>query len=339
MSALSHRTQTLISLGVFFKKSIGVFSAILPQVRAKNGWFEPEMVQQALHAWSEALVPEAVHFWLKDVVEPETKKKVGIVAAGNIPLVGLHDILSAYACGHEVYVKPSQDDALLYPLIFTFLQQSDASCVVECVDRLKGMDVVIGTGSSNTTRYFEQYFGHLPHLFRGTRHSAAWIDEQTSTEDLHLLGRDVFDYFGLGCRNVTHLLLPKAYDIQHIFKAWPTFSSVGDNKKYGNNYDYHRALYMMNGDAFLENGFVILRESPVLASPVSVVHWHRYESTAEGVEWLESQADRLQCVVGPNRLSLKGIEIVPYGKSQSPALWDYADRINTLDFLGKLNSA
>ena len=334
MAPLHQRQQALVHLGNTLREWRSDWESLESLAHAKNGWFTRGEVRRAAEAWARALEPQRVADWVLGLPDaPHAVRKVGLIGAGNLPWVALHDVLAVYLTGHVLCLKPSTDDAVLLPHALKILREVDPDAPLFQVERLNGMDAVIATGSSNSRRYFDAYFGHLPHVFRGTRHGVAVLTDETSPEALEALGHDVFDYFGLGCRNVSHLCVPESFDIQRVFAAWLLFSDVVDHKKYGNNYDYHRALFMLNQEPFLENGFVILKESDTLASPVAVVHWHRYADESALRSWLEDRRDQLQCLVVDRPDAWPHFPALPLGQTQSPGLTDYADGVDVLAFL------
>ncbi len=337
MATLQQRQEALIHLGNTLRDWRSDWADQAVWAKAKNGWFSESEVRRAAAAWAAALLPSAVRDWSAGLPDaPPTPRKVGLIGAGNLPLVALHDVLSVYASGHPLYLKPSSDDAVLLPHAVEVLREVDPDAPLFRVERLNGMDAVLATGSSNSRRYFDAYFGHLPHVFRGTRHSAAVLNAGTTPEHLAALGHDVFDYYGLGCRSVSHLCVPQDFDIQRVFAEWMPFAEVVNHHKYGNNYDYHRALFMLNQDPFLENGFVLFRESEALASPVAVLHWHRYADEASLRSWLEDRRDQLQCLVVDQPQEWTSFPAVAFGQTQAPGLTDYADGLDVLAFLRTL---
>lgn len=303
-----------------------------------NGWFEAAEVRRSLAEWGEALTSDNLKQWLgeysAEALANEQSVKVGIVMAGNIPLVGLHDLLCVSLSGHRAMVKYSSDDNQLLPILLSALGPLADS--IDAVERLNGMDAVIATGSDNTARYFEHYFGVYPHIIRKNRKSVAVLDGSESEEDLRTLGEDVFTYFGLGCRSVNKLYLPADFELDRIFGAWLPFQYAIDNKKYANNYDYHRALFLLDREPFLENGFVVLRENESYSSPVSIIHYERYDQIDSVKEALKTDRDKLQCVA--TRQNWSDLPIVDFGKTQSPSLSDYADGVDTMAFLLELKN-
>ena len=297
-----------------------------------NGWFTEANVYHALASWGEALTKKNLLAWRdrEGGTREVNRHRVGIVMAGNIPLVGLHDFLSIFLSGHFAVVKMSSDDEALMPVLATVLLRQDPLFEGDWVfvDQLNDMGAVIATGSDNTARYFEYYFGKYPNIIRKNRTSLALLDGSESDEELVALGSDIFQYFGLGCRNVGHLLAPADFDIQRVFANIVDWSDVVNNNKYGNNYDYYRALFLLNQEDFLENGFIIVRENEELHTPVGILHVSRYQTKEEADDKITQWGEKLQCVVGHGH--------IPFGKAQQPELWDYADGVNTMAFLANL---
>lgn len=295
-----------------------------------NGWFSENYVRQAFLNLGKILNKEELTQWLDKYPVVSSPKNVGLILPGNIPMVGFSDIFAVIFSGNKAIIKLSRDDDKLIPLlleIITYLQP-ELSERFQIVERIKNVDSVIATGSNNSARYFEKYFGHLPNIIRKNRTSLAVLTGNESIDELNLLGRDLFDYYGLGCRNVTHLLLPKGYDLNNIFGAIVDYGEVINNNKYGNNYDYYKAIYLMNQVVFTDNGFVLFKETTDLFSPVAVVHYHFYELNQEIEDYIEQHKDELQVIIGKNYEKI--------GNSQSPSLTDYADGIDTMSFLSDL---
>ena len=286
----------------------------------------------ALQAWGAALETDKLEQWRTSEggTAPVNRTLVGIVMAGNIPLVGLHDFLAVFLSGHHALIKLSSDDAQLLPVVLKVLVRQDPLFEADftVVERLEDLAAVIATGSDNTSRYFEHYFGRYPNIIRKNRTSVAVLDGSESDDELKALGEDIFRYFGLGCRNVSHVLLPAGFDVQRIFANIVDYSDVINNNKYGNNYDYYRAIFLLNQDDFLENGFLLTRESDFLHTPVAQLHYSFYPSKEALEARLAEWNDKLQCIVGHVYL--------PFGSAQTPELWDYADGVNTLQFLKNL---
>ena len=251
--------------------------------------------------------------------------------AGNIPLVGFHDLLCVVLSGHKAMVKLSSEDNQLLPKILETLTSWNPKwreVVTTTKGKLAGFDAIIATGSNNSLQHFNQYFGKYPHLFRHNRTSVAVLDGDESEAELKSLGDDIFTYFGLGCRNVSHVLLPQNFDIDLLFKGLFHHKEAIYNKKYGNNYDYNKAVYLMNKIPLLDNNFILLRETEDLHSSLAMLHFHRYSKPEEVESYLKQHEPEIQVVIGHG--------YAPFGSSQSPALDDYADGIDTMDWLVSL---
>ncbi len=300
-----------------------------------NPWFTEANVRHAFSAWSVALRAEPLQQWLAAYprLQPpsEVIRTVGLILAGNIPLVGLHDVLCVWLSGHKARVKCSSQDPALVPALFAVLDKFLPG-TLDRIQFLSGtmgeVDAVIATGSNNTARYFEHYFGHLPRIVRKSRVSVAVIDGSETPEELAALGEDIFRYFGLGCRNVAKLYVPQDFILDRYFEAIYPWNDIVNHNKYGNNYDYTRALWLLDGVKFLENGFSLLKEDTALASPVSAVFYERYTERHEVLAKLKQAEEGIQCVVGHG--------FVPFGTAQAPGLADYADGVDTLKFLAEL---
>jgi len=345
MSDINQRIEVFAEIGSFLKQFAAetpashhlnntfyepMLSAIA-RSKAENGWFTEENVRKALAAWGDELTRERLNAWVSryTFIEPVQPKSIAVIMAGNLPLVGFHDFLTVLIFGHAVVVKLSNDDKRLLPLIAQMLIElhPDFKTRIKFVERVVAPDAVIATGSNNTARYFAHYFGKYPNIIRKNRTSVAVLNGDETDAELAGLGEDIFRYFGMGCRNVGKLYLPEGFDINRVFAAILPFAAVVQNHKYANNYDYHRAIFMLNKQPFLENGFVIFKEGESLHTPVSVIHYQRYPDAEALTQQLATQADQLQCVVGnaPNQ--------IPFGQTQCPALWDYADGVDTVAFL------
>lgn len=295
-----------------------------------NPWFTRENVEQALLALGEQLTSEKLNNWLKEYTFSESPKRVAVIMAGNIPLVGFHDFLCVLLSGHCAVCKMSSEDNTLLPALSKLIVQfcpGLESRIVLSKGPIGDVDAVIATGSSNSMQHFERYFGHLPHIFRKNRTSVAVLDGTETREELHRLGRDIFDYFGLGCRNVSHLLVPVNYDFTLFFDAIFDYGEIIHHFKYGNNYDYNKTVYLMNLHAVLDNNFVLLYESDELFSPLAMIHYHAYSNHSEIDEYIQERKEDIQVVVGKS--------YVPFGAAQCPKLNDYADGVDTLEWLSK----
>tara|TARA_B100001758_G_C18362828_1_gene586793 strand:- start:701 stop:1549 length:849 start_codon:yes stop_codon:yes gene_type:complete len=263
-------------------------------------------------------------------IDQKSTSRIAIIMAGNIPLVGFHDFLCVLLSGNHAKIKLSSDDKILLPLFLSFLSDKYPffKDKYEFVNsKMKDVDAVIATGSDNSNLYFQKYFGHLPHVFRKNRTSLAVISENESQKNLQKLGDDIFDYFGRGCRNVTHLLVHDSFEMNRFFESIVSHGDIINHNKYGNNYDYNRAIHLMNQIPILDNNFVLLRESKELFSPLAMVHYHRYSNFDEVNEYIELNQDFIQVIVGDSD------EFVPFGISQNPLLSDFADKIDTMKWL------
>lgn len=255
--------------------------------------------------------------------------------AGNIPLVGFHDLLSVLISGHHLAAKLSTQDSVLMKWIIAQLTDLDARWAerIHLVERLNTVDAVIATGSDNTARYFEYYFRAKPHIIRKNRTAVGVVQGSETSEELALLGDDIFSYFGLGCRNVSKIFVPEEFDLRTLPPAWSAYESIVHHHKWANNYEYQKAILLVNQQPFLDTRFIILMESKALVSPISVLYVERYADQADLHNKLAALAEKLQCVVSA-RGWYKGS--FPFGEAQCPALTDYADGVDTLDFLTRI---
>ncbi len=301
----------------------------------KNGWFDKENVLFALQRWGDLLTRENLETWIsKYELGKNSKKSVAIIMAGNIPLVGFHDFLCVLITGNKAIVKLSDNDNTLLPFLSDFLVEVEPYLKeeIEFIDgKLADFDAVIATGSNNTARYFDYYFGNKPNIIRKNRNSIAVLKGKETKEQLQALGKDIFQYYGLGCRSVSKIFVPTGYDFDVFFKAIYNFNAIADQIKYSNNYDYNKAVYLMSDFKILDNGFLILKEDINYHSPIASLNYEHYTSEDELKRRLQSDADQLQCIVSSNFIEGE----VEFGQTQIPDLDDYADGIDTVDFLLK----
>ncbi len=310
-----------------------------------NAWFTPEQTEKAVKAIGSMLNEKDLDTWFKkeeaegskgdDKAGMSGQKTVGLVLAGNIPLVGFHDILCVLAAGHTALIKLSSQDKHLTPHILSKLVEIEPSfgTQIRYTERLENFDAVIATGSNNTSRYFEYYFKNVPHIIRKNRNSIAILTGDESQEELSCLGNDIFDYYGLGCRNVSKLYVPEGYDFKSFFEAIESFKDVINHHKYNNNYDYNKSIFLVNLEHHLDNGFLLLRKaSDSLSSPLATLYYDEYQDLASLEKTFETRTDEIQCITGKVKLKLP-VQQVDFGCSQKPRLWDYADNINTIQFL------
>lgn len=331
MRALGNEQEwTDFSIGVT-EEEYNKLKGIIGRQFYYNGWFTKENVLQSLNAFGDQLNQENLSTWLSGYSYKESLKRVGIVMAGNIPMVGFQDFLCVLLSGNIAVCKLSSDDKTLLPAFAEHLIQFCPELkerIEFSIGPLSKIDAVIATGSDNSAKYFEQYFGKYPHIFRKNRTSVAVITGNETEEELKELGKDIFSYFGLGCRNVSHLLLPKDYEINRFFESIIDYSPVINHNKYGNNYDYNKTVYLMNKMQLLDNNFVLLRETEELFSPLSMVHYHYYSSKQEIEDYLNENTEKIQAVIGN--------DFIPFGKAQRPMLSDYADGIDVIDWLNSI---
>lgn len=336
---LSDRIAAFIQLGIRISNlSEDEKSPLFRQAENQNPWFTPRSLEQALKALRLMLDAQALEQWVSSytLLEPVTPKQVGLMLAGNIPAVGFHDILAVLISGHTACIKLSAQDTALPMWLLSQLKEIDSrfSERIQVEDMLKNKDAYIATGSDNSARYFNYYFGKYPHLIRSNRTSVAVLHGDESPADLQALGADIFDYFGLGCRNVSKVFVKNQGQLTDLLDALEPFSWVGNHHKYFNNYEYNKSIYLVNRNLHLDNGFLLLKESPDLVSPIGVLFYEIYFEEQELKTKLKDLDAKIQCVVGSQKIDLPGI--VPFGQSQCPKPWDYADGVDTLQFLSGL---
>ncbi len=323
--------KALLSLGESLKM---IPAQTLKEAEMQNPWFTQENVLLAASAWSGLLTSSALESWLKDYPDPVSSKKTGIIMAGNIPFVGLHDLISVILTGHQAICKLSSDDTVLMSYCIRILNES-LKLKIEVVDKLKDIEVVIATGSNNTARIFESYFKDIPRIIRKNRTGIAVLTGHETQEELELLGKDIFTYYGLGCRNISKLFVPEGYEFNHFYESVYSFGNVIMHNKYANNYEYNRAIYLLNGDPFLDNNFLMLKQDKInLRSPLSVIFYDTYSSQSELQKMLHENDASIQCV--ESKINLGHPRQVGFGKAQSPGWKDYADGVDTIAFLVKL---
>lgn len=301
----------------------------------QNAWFTQENILYGLQNWGALLKPDNLEKWLsKYPIETNIPKSVALIMAGNIPLVGFHDFLATLITGNKVVVKQSSNDRALLPFIADYLVQVEP-LFKNKIDFSEGLlnefDTVIATGSDNTYRYFEYYFSKKPHIIRKNRNSVDVLTGNETREQLEALGEDIFRYYGLGCRSVSKIYVPKGYNFNAFFNAVYPYSPIMDHSKYANNYDYNKAVYLMSDFKIRDNGFLLLKEDPGFSSPIATLFYGFYD-TLEGLRLtLETYGEKLQCVVSDNIMDGE----IPFGHTQRPGLQDYADGMDTVDFLLK----
>jgi hypothetical protein len=319
----------------------------LQKAEQSNSWFTVDNLHYCIHQWSLLLTEDALEKWLKAYKFTDKQpKNVAVIAAGNVPLVGLHDILCVLLTGNNVLIKASSNDTVLVKLIMDMATSHDATLeqAIHYVEgKLEGFDAVIATGSNNTARYFEYYFGKKPNIIRKNRNSVAVLTGKETPEELEALSDDVFKYFGLGCRSVSHLKVPAGYNFDAFFNGMYKQRELINFVKYANNYDYNKAVYLMSRFELLDNEFLIIKEETTsYSSPIASLGYSFYEQLEDVVEELKSNSEKLQCVVATAPASKKLLEafqglpapdVCGFGTTQLPALSDYADGVDTVKFL------
>lgn len=310
--------------------------AVIKRASVKNKWFIPRFSIQMFKEITAWLQEKEINNWLnKYKANGNFEKRVAIIAAGNIPMVAYHDYLCCLLSGYSVCLKLSSDDDILIPLLHKILSEVEPyfKDKVEFVENLRdqNFDAVIATGSNNSSRYFDYYFEKYPKIIRKNRNGIAVIKGDESDQEMQQLGADIFNYFGLGCRNVSKLFVPVNYDFDRLYKNVFDYSWVLDNQAYTDNYEYNKTVYLLNNEALLDNGFLLLKEDPGLSSPVGVLFWENYSSETKLKSRIEELAADTQCVIGSFGMTM--------GESQSPRLNDYADGVDTMAFLDNLLTA
>lgn len=326
------KDDTVTSNDLFFEG----FKHQIKLAKEHNGWFTEANIFFSLESWCKALTDNNIKQWItKYNFNLSELKTIGIIMAGNIPLVGFHDFLSVLISGHKVLVKQSSNDKHLLPFLAKYLEVVEPGFkdkITFTEGKLENFDAVIATGSDNTARYFEYYFKDKPSIIRKNRNSVAVLTGNETHEQLEALSDDMFRYYGLGCRNVSKLFVPKNYNFEAFFKAVYKWHHVIHEAKYANNYDYNKAVYLMSEFDMLENGFLMVKEDPSYASPIATVFYETYDSEDDLKKKLKSDSDKIQCVVADGFMKNE----VDFGETQKPQLWDYADNVDTVEFLLKI---
>lgn len=304
---------------------------LLKRSEIENPWFTIDNQKFALQQWTDLLTEENIKNWLGNYSISKISKRVGLILAGNIPLVGFHDVISVVLSNHIPVIKLSSKDKYMIPfLLKKWNELSNGNVTFEFVEKLENFDAVIATGSNNTARYLEYYFKNHLSIIRKNRTSVAVLKGDETNEELQLLAKDIFQYFGLGCRNVTRIFIPKDFVIDRLFENFLGFQDIINHNKYANNYDYNRAVYLLNQDKFWDNNFVMLKEDDKLFSPLSVINFSRYESLDDVKTFIAENEENIQCVVAKEELEMNAI---PFGEAQNPGLDTYADNVDTMKFL------
>lgn len=302
-----------------------------------NGWFTPESVSQALKGIGFMLQESQLNDFCQPIKNENSEKTIAVIMAGNIPAVGFHDMMCVLLSGKNILIKVSSDDPALIPFLagmLIYFQPNFAPKINFSDNKLSNFDAVIATGSDNTSKHFEYYFSKYPHIIRKNRTSIAVLNGNETKEELAKLGHDIFDYYGLGCRNVSKLYVPEGYKFDNLFEAIFDFKFVIDNKKYNNNYEYNRAIYLLDLIPFLDNNFLMIRENKDLHAPTSILYYETYTNEDYFVNKIKEQSKNIQCIV--SNFDINGYKTVKFGDSQKPTIFDFADNVNTIDFLNTI---
>jgi hypothetical protein len=328
---IDDRVNAFVQLGEFIKNlTVEKFKTLAESIRIENPWFTETSLRMAVSGIARYLDEINLRTWLKNYrLEQRPSKLILLIMAGNIPMAGFHDLLCVLINGDAALIKVSSKDSILTKLITEKLVEinQEFACKIK-FEPMKNFDAVIATGSDNSSRYFDYYFGKYPHIIRKNRTSLAILNGRETERELEALGSDVFTYFGQGCRNVSKLFLPNGFDFQVLFKNWESYRDISFHHKYHNNYHYQKSILTVSGVSHLDNGFVILQENEKLVSPIAVVYYEYYNNAAHLNEILNLVDDKLQCIVGNFPPAF-----VKLGETQIPDLWDYADGVDTMKFL------
>ena len=306
-------------------------NAVLRKSEIENPWFTIENQKFALKQWADLLTEHNLNQWLSQYKTPLLSKRVGLILAGNIPMVGFHDVISVVLSNHIPVIKLSSKDKRLLPfLLEKWNELSDGNVPYEIVEKLENFDAVIATGSNNTARYLEYYFKESLSIIRKNRTSVAVLKGDETDGELQLLAEDIFRYYGLGCRNVTRMFIPEDFVIDRIFENFLNFKEIINHNKYANNYEYNRAVYLLNQEKFWDNNFVMLKEDEALFSPLSVINFSRYSTLDEVRDFIKTNQENIQAIVAKPEV---GLESISLGEAQNPGLDTHADHVDTMKFL------
>lgn len=333
---IQQRIESFSELGKIINNiSEEAFEELCINARNNNSWFVEDSVKLALEGISRFLNKEDLENWISNYSFSNSPKTIGIVMAGNIPLVGFHDLLCILISGNKPMIKVSSQDEYLIKYICQMLIDINGEFAtrITFVEKLAGMDAIIATGSDNTSRYFEYYFSKYPNIIRRNRTSVGVLTGEETREDLKSLGNDIFAYFGLGCRNVSKIFIPKDYNLDEFFEGIEQYNEVRHHHKYNNNYEYNKSIYLVNNEKHLDNGFLLLKESSDIVSPISVLYYEYYDNQNALEHTLSKQIDKIQCIVSKNGIWKNSFH---FGLAQSPKLEDYADNVDTMKFLESL---
>ena len=330
---LQQRKELLVRLGNYMVSEDPDWLKAKEKASGDNLWFIPEFINLSARNISTYFLQPGPLKELADRYQiPETNStalKIGIVMAGNIPLVGFHDLLCVFIAGHHAMIKPSSKDETLIRHLSDKLKEwvPETEALITVSERIPNCDAYIATGSNNASRYFDYYFSKYPHIIRRNRTSVALLSGKESREELLSLADDVYQYFGLGCRNVTKVYVPKNYDFLPLLEAFKKYDHLTNYHKYKNNYDYNLAVHILNNKYYMTNGSIILVENDSPFSPISQLHYQYYSDSREVLDQMRKD-ENIQCLVGP--------EDTGFGKAQLPGICDFADGVDTMKFLMSL---
>ena len=332
---LRERLDLCMAVGKKLLSDEPLKSQVLLEANLQNNWFDPKNTRAALDQIAMAYLDSTkLHEWVARYDVKECKPlRIGLVMAGNIPLVGFHDLLAVFISGHHAKLKLSQKDSILWPYILQLFYELDSRSIpcFELLERLNNVDAVIATGSDNSSRYFHYYFDKYPHIIRKNRVGVAILTGLETDEELEALGMDVFQYYGLGCRNVSKLWVPREFDFVRLLRVWDKYNDLKDHTSYRNNYDYNLAIYIMNGIKYMANDAILLVERDDLVSRLASIHFQYYDMVESVIEEIQSHLDKIQVIVAHRPIG--DLKVLPPGTAQRPILSDYADDIDTIQFL------
>ena len=326
---LHTRIEILVSLGNYLTQETDTYQDTQFKAWAENKWFIPDYINLSGKAIAANMLQKQTLAEVANQYQIPNQqlypKTIGLVMAGNIPYVGLQDLICIFLSGHKVKIKASSKDTVLLKQLLLHLihQHPETAEWISIQEMLKDCEAYIATGSDNSARYFEYYFSKYPHIIRKNRTSIALLDGTESHEELDQLADDIQLYFGLGCRNVTQIWVPQDYDFVPLLSALKKYDDYKNHDKYKNNFDYQLTIAIMNNRFYMSNDSIVLLENESPFSPISQLHYQHYDQKEKVIQQLDRE--KIQCIVG------KGF--IPFGKAQSPDLTDFPDGVDTLAFL------
>ena len=330
---LSQRIEAFKKLGEFIK-SDSENQIPYELIRNKNQWFTKSNVKLALDTISNKMLDERkLHSWIANYKLPDINKKVAVILAGNIPAVGFHDLLCILIVGYKAQIKLSSKDPIIIPFLLYKLVEIEPRFYdqFEIVDSLSKFDAIIATGSDNSSVYFNHYFEKYPNIIRKNRTSIGVVYKDTSDVVLRKFAIDIFQFFGLGCRNISKIYIEKGFQREHLMKIWHENKELVLHSKYKNNFDYNYTLMLLNQDDFLMNGALLLKRDKSLHSRIATLHYEEFENIEMLDEIINKNIESIQCIVSSKKIN--GLEVVEPGHAQEPHLDQYADDIDTIQFL------